>query len=273
MPYENFRKHLLVKVGLRQITALGYIKCVDLMVRRIGKKNPSEKEVIDYITWMHDKGYSFSYTHQSIRTAELWSEYNGKKIRLGRQKKPRPLLKDILSEAEIVNMFHHAKNIREKAMLAVLAYGGLRNKELCDLKVGSIDLGTNVIKVIAGKGIKDGLCYVAPQCTHILIRYLQEFPRSADEFLFTTLVRNNQYRGSDLRKLIKAIARRAGIGRRVWPHLLRHSLATHLLNRGASIFTVKDQLRHEWIATTMWYVRSLPFGVKNEYQKFVPSYV
>jgi len=273
MKNEKFRQYLLVRKGLRFVTIAGYMKNIDIMLRHIGREKPSHNQVIEYIAWMHDRKYSFSYIHNSIRSAELWMDFIGRPMKLGRMRKPKPIVKDTLTEAEVVNMMHHTRNAREKAILAVLAYSGIRPKEICNLRTRDVDLGNNVIRVIEGKGIKDGLSYVSGECTKIVIEYLMIFPRGPDDYLFTTLVRNNRYNENDLRKFVKVLARRTGIKKRVYPYIFRHSLATNMLYRGASIFIIKEQLRHAWIDTTFLYLRSITFGVKNDYQRFAPSYV
>ena len=71
----------------------------------------------------------------------------------------------------------------------------------------------------------------------------------------------------------KKVSKKAGISKRVYPHLFRHSLASNLIKKGANIITVQNQLRHEKIDTTMIYIRSFPERIKDEYQYFVPNYI
>jgi integrase/recombinase XerD len=78
---------------------------------------------------------------------------------------------------------------------------------------------------------------------------------------------------SAIRKQLHVIAKRAGITKRVFPHKLRSSLAANLLLRGAHIMLIKDQLRHAHLETTLVYINSIVFGERNDYDKFVPSYV
>jgi site-specific recombinase XerD len=106
-----------------------------------------------------------------------------------------------------------------------------------------------------------------------IIEYLKEFPREDSEFLFTTLVRGNKMGTGDIRKLVKTLGIRARINKRVYPHLLRHSLTANMLLRGADIISLKNQLRHNWLETTLHYANSIIFVEKNLYQKFAPSYI
>ena len=77
----------------------------------------------------------------------------------------------------------------------------------------------------------------------------------------------------DIRKAIRITAKRANIGRRVFPHALRHALATNLLNRGASLMMIQQQLRHRFIESTMIYVISRPIRNKSEYDFHKPAYL
>jgi len=187
--------------------------------------------------------------------------------------KTKRLIKDFLSEAEISRIISSCKNIREKAIISLLAYSGIRNRELCNLKISDLDFGDNLVRVIKGKNMKDRIVNMAGECTKILIEYLSKFPRGEDDYLFTTLVRGNQYHPNDLRKLVRVVANRAGIGRRTFPHMFRTSLASNLLKRGAGILTIKEQLGHSDLSSTLVYLSSCPQRAKSEYDHFKPAYV
>ena len=107
----------------------------------------------------------------------------------------------------------------------------------------------------------------------ILLRYLEEYPRKNEEYLFTTIRYNNQLTSSDLRKTIRVIATRTGIQKRVYPHLLRHTLASNLRKRGANIEFIKEQLGHDYIESTMIYAKSCPLRTKSEFEFFKPAYM
>lgn len=91
--------------------------------------------------------------------------------------------------------------------------------------------------------------------------------------MFLTARRKLPLEPHDLRKLLKVIAKRAKITKRVHPHILRHSLATNLIARGTGILAGKEQLGHVYIATTMRYLHSAPARLQEEYRMHCPSYL
>lgn len=269
--FEQF----LVLYGLQAITVKGYIGSAKRFTRIVGE-NPSDEDVKKFVYNLYTSSYSYSHKINTVLAIEKYMAFLGRPVRLGRQKKPKRIIKDTLTEAEVTKLIFSCKNIREKAIITLLAYSGIRNQELCNLKVKDVDLGKNQLTINQGKGLKDGKCEISPECTKILLEYLTTFeycPRGPEEYLFTTLRENHQYHTGDLRKLVHVLARRAKIGRRVWPHLIRHSLASNLLLRGAHIILIQRQLRHTMLETTLHYVNSIVFGERNNYEKFCPSYL
>jgi integrase/recombinase XerD len=273
--YKDFQKFLFIKKGLQPITVRGYVTVVRKVLRELGTLKPTIEEMDDYVYDLYRSEYSYSHKINTVLGIEQWMDFIGTPTRFGRQKKPKLLLKTPLSEAEITKMIFSCHNAREVAIITTLAYSGIRNKELCNLKVKDIDFGSNTLRITQGKGLKDRIVYVSGHCIKSLLSYLEKYPRGDDDFLFTTVAPNGKkkYLGAALRKLVKKVAKRAGFTKRVWPHLLRHSLATNMLNRGANLLTVKQQLGHVFIESTMIYIHSSEYGAKNEYEQFVPSYV
>lgn len=271
MQTEQFVQFLVLK-GLQDITIFGYVGGVRRFTEAVGT-TPTIEQANGYMTVMYTSEYSYSYKTNTALAIEKYMEFLGSPVRFGRRKKPRTIIKHTLTEAEVTKFIFNCKNIREKAIISLLAYSGIRNKELCDLKVRDVDLGRNVIRVIQGKGLKDGISNISPDCTRILLEYLTLHPRLPDEYLFTTIVRKNRYNERDLRKLVRVVGKRAEIERRVYPHLFRHSLSVNMLLRGADVVTLKKQLRHSLLETTLTYLNSIVFGERNLYEKFAPSYL
>ena len=271
MQYASFEQFLVVSRGLQEVTILGYVGAVRRMKKVLGE-NPTHEQLNQYIYNLYSSGYSYSHKTNTALGLERWSEFKNNPILFGRQKKPRQIVKDTLTEGEITKLIFNAHNLRDKAMITLLAYSGLRNKELCNVKVKDFDVGKNTVRIIKGKGLKDGLVSVSAECTRIILDYLKEYPRTQDDFLFHTYQRR-QMTMSAVRKQVHVIAKRAGITKRVYPHLLRHSLASNLLLRGANIMLIKSQLRHAHLETTLCYINSIIFGETNQYEKFCLSYI
>ncbi|NCD01367.1 hypothetical protein EOL94_04735 [bacterium] len=270
---NEFEKYLLVKKGVGMITLKGYSGSIRRLTRDLGTDKPSHQQIIDYVVGMYEKKYSYNHIVNTSLAIEWYSNYLENPIKLGRPKKPKHIIKDTLSEAEVTMLISQSKNIRERAIVCLLAYSGIRNKELCGLRVCDVDLGNNNLRVLDGKGSKDRFVNISGDCSKILINYLDKYHRNNDSYLFTTLKHGNKYGSNDLRKLVHVLAKRAKITRRVYPHLLRHSLATNLLKRGANITLIQKQLGHSFIETTMIYLHSFPQRIQNEYNLYIPSYV
>lgn len=194
------------------------------------------------------KKYSYSHQCNTMLALEHYMELKYNPITITRPRKPKRLFKEFLTEAEVSRMIVESGScIRKKAIVTVLAYSGIRNVELCRLKVKDVDLGENKIFVRGGKNKKDRMTNISSECTKVLISYLKNFPREDEEYMFTTLRKGNQIASADIRKHIKLIAKRARVDKRVYPHLYRRSLASNMLSRGANVILIKNQLGHVFV--------------------------
>lgn len=271
--FAEFRKYLLVTKGISDVTIQCYIASIKPAFRRIKSNHPTHEQIIDYITWMYDEKYSYSHIVNTSLALEWWTKFHKYPIKLGRPKKPRTIVKDVLSEAETTRLIAITKNIREKAIITILAYSGIRNKELCNLRVCDVNLGDNMIRILAGKGKRDRLIHISGDCSRVILEYLNQYQRTPEDYLFTTLARDNRYTGCALRKLTHLLAERADIRKRVYPHLLRHSLAVNLLRRGCNLVLIQRQLGHAYISSTEIYIASFPQRVQSQYHLFIPSFL
>ena len=270
---NKFEEYLMVDHGLAETTVEGYTRSLSVALRRMRKFCPTVRDIKRHILWMYSEKYSYHHIVNTSLAIEHYCKLRGFVIRLGRPRKPKRVIKDTLSESEISRMIQATKNSREKAIICLLAYSGMRNREICNLRLVEVDLGSNRITVKAGKNNKDRIINISAECTLELIEYLKKYPRNKEEYLFTTLLKNNQLSPGDLRKTLRTVAKRELGKRRVYPHLVRHSLATNLLNRGASLIMIRDQLGHAFIESTMVYVNSTAFRNRSEYEFFKPAYM
>lgn len=270
---KKFQEHLIVDRGLGRATVEGYSRSLSIALRRMRKFCPGSQDIRRHVLWLHEQKYSYHHIVNTSLAIEHYCAFKGWKIRLGRPRKPKRIIKDVLTESEISRLIQGTRDIRQKAIICLLAYSGMRNSEICNLMVKDLDLGANRVTVLSGKNNKDRIINISAECTNVLIEYLGKFKRNRDDYLFSTIFKKNKLHPSDLRKILRTVAKRQLGNRRVYPHLIRHSLATNLLNRGASLITIKDQLGHAFIESTMVYVNSTAFRNRSEYEYFKPAYM
>lgn len=267
-----FVRFLITRKGLQQVTVKAYVATIKRIAREIGEY-PSGERAEQFVEKLYTSKYSYHHKLNTVIALEQYLAFIGRPTRYGRPKKPRPIITDTLTEGEVARLLVCCKNIREKAVLSLLAYSGIRNLELCNLRVRDCLIMQNAIKIIRGKGLKDGISEIAPECTSVLREYLVAFPRGTKDFLFTTLTRGNQLCTSDVRKMVLTVSRRTEIKKRVYPHLFRHSMTANMLLRGADLMSIRSQLRHNLLETTLHYANSIVFVERNRYQRFAPSYL
>ncbi len=268
---NKFATYLAARRGLAETT----INLDTGFVRRAAPKiglRPNHVDVDNYVANLY-KDKSASYICCACTAFERYMEYIDNPIKLGRPRKPSRRTINPLTEAEVAVLIANTKSIRERAILVVLAYSGVRNQELCDLKIRNIDVISNTVTIESGKGSKSRTVCFAPAGMKILVECLQPLDRQPNDFLFTTVRHGNQYTTQDIRKLLRKCAKQAGIEKRVYPHLLRHTLATSMLHRGAHLLTIKEQLGHEFISSTMFYLHAAKDRLQADYLMYVPSYV
>ena len=103
---------------------------------------------------------------------EHCARFKGMDVMLGRPRKPKRIVQNVLSEIRNLRLIQATRNPREKAIISLLAYSGIRNSELCAIRRKDIDLGDNRLKVLGGKGKKDRIANISAECTKVLIEYL-----------------------------------------------------------------------------------------------------
>lgn len=176
--------------------------------------------------------------------------------------KPLPVF---LSEAEVDRFLRGPLNLleqeqltpfeacRDQLLFELLYGGGLRISELCQLRYGHLDLRQGIAR-ITGKGRKTRLCPLGPVATDLIQRFRTQFalPSGLDDpVVVMKMGEPVQPRWVQLR--MKSYLKLAGLPPQVTPHKLRHSYATHLLNRGADLRVVQELLGHARLSTTQVY--------------------
>jgi integrase/recombinase XerD len=165
-----------------------------------------------------------------------------------------------------------AHGVRDRAMLEVLYGSGLRVSELAGLKTAEVNLGDGFL-VCRGKGGKERIVPLGRSACDAVGRYLAEIRPLIDaedrEEMFLSR-RGRPFSRQGLWKLLRQHAVKAGLGAKISPHVLRHSFATHLLERGADLRSVQLMLGHSQITTTQIYTHVSRERLRRVYDKFHP---
>jgi len=215
----------------------------------------------DYL--INDKKVATNTQNQAINAIKFYYE----KV-LGGEKKYYPIdrprkdyiLPDILSKEEVAKMIKMTRNPKHKCLLAVIYSGGLRRSEAINLKTVDIDSDRMLIKVRGGKGRKDRYVQLAKSTLSLLDEYyLREKPVV---WVFEGRERR-QYSATSVVNVVKAAARRAGVTKRVYPHILRHSIATHQIEQGINLRYIQEWLGHASSKTTERYTHVAENNFKN----------
>jgi integrase/recombinase XerD len=190
----------------------------------------------------------------------------------------RQSLPEFLSLAEVDRLLEQPDTgtvvgLRDRAMIELMYSCGLRVSELCGLRVADLRMEDGCLRCI-GKGNKERLVPVGKRALAIVEKYLRDsrpklLGENSSPFLFL-----HQKGGKMNRitywKMVGAYGRKAALRKAVTPHMLRHSFATHLLDRGADLRSVQMMLGHADIATTQIYTHVVEERLKQVYKAHHP---
>ena len=186
------------------------------------------------------------YYEQVLKREKLFWE-------IPRPKKPL-LLPKLLNEVEIAKLFNSLGNRKHKAMLFLAYSAGLRVSEIVALKIADIDSIRMQIFVGRAKGKKDRYVNLSPVVLDILRKYIKEYKPRPLVYLFESDQTFTAYPTRTVQQIFANAKHKAGIRKEVGVHSLRHSFATHLLEKGTDIKYIKELLGHFNIKTTERYL-------------------
>lgn len=233
-----------------------------LQLLQLLKKKPVYELTADdlrrYMVYaMEKQGINENTAHSRLNALKFYFEQVLEKEKffweIPRPKKPL-LLPKVLNEAELGKMFNALRNRKHKAMLFTIYSAGLRVSELVNLKIADIDSGRMQILIRCAKGKKDRYVNLSPVLLDILRKYIKEYKPRPKEFLFESEQTGTAYPTRTIQQVFSNAKNRSGIRKEVGIHSLRHSFATHLLEKGTDIKYIKDLLGHFNIKTTERYL-------------------
>jgi len=170
-----------------------------------------------------------------------------------RPKKPL-LLPKVLGENELGKLFSALANVKHKAILFTAYSAGLRVSEVAALKIKDVDSDRMQILVARAKGKKDRYVTLSLVLLDILRSYIKKYKPKPAVYLFESEQTGTAYPTRTIQRIFQLAKEKAGIKKEVGIHSLRHSFATHLLEKGTDIKYIKDILGHFDIKTTERYL-------------------
>jgi integrase/recombinase XerC len=159
--------------------------------------------------------------------------------------------------------------LRDRAILELLYSSGLRVSELVGLNLNQLDLDLGIVKVM-GKGRKERIVPVGSKAAESLKAYVENRAGHSEGGPIFLNSKGERLTARSVGRLLKKYTKRSGIFKRISPHTLRHSFATHLLDAGADIREIQEMLGHASLSTTQRYTHVSPGKLMEVYDKAHP---
>ncbi|WP_165248687.1 tyrosine recombinase XerC [Paludisphaera soli] len=231
-----------------------------------------------YSAWLTGRGYAASTVARRLASLRSFFRFlrRGGEVdadpaaALRNPKQPKRLPK-LLRVDEVVRLLDSipvgdALGCRDRAMFETLYGGGLRVSEVVGLDLGDLDLDEELVRV-RGKGKRERLCPIGGMAVHWIRLHLRSrTPRHADEAALFLNRYGDRLTARSVGRLLEDHLARAGVRGDASPHTLRHSFATHLLDRGADLRSVQELLGHRNLTTTQIYTHVTQERLLEAYQ-------
>lgn len=215
----------------------------------------NEREVTRYIASIAAKKVSDSTINQIVSAIKLYYQKvifrpNFELQKLRRPRKGR-YLPTILSIQEVERILKSLTNLKHITLLYTLYSSGMRLGEVLSVRMNDIHWDRNQIFIKAGKGKKDRMVMLSKMLKEVLIKYVDQY--QPEYWLFEGQNGHTQYSPKSVQNVVKNATKKAGINKRVTPHVLRHCFATHLMDNNTGIRYIQELLGHKDIKTTLIY--------------------
>lgn len=214
----------------------------------------SKEDIKTFLLYLvQEKKISPSTQNQYINAIKFYYEKVLKQPRMAyvleRPNRAKKLPK-VLTEQEVLMILKNTPNIKHKTILSLLYSAGLRVGELIGLRVQDVVWDKNYLFVRGGKGKKDRITLLSEHVAFLLRKYLQKYKPN---YWVIENHERKQYSSSSVRAILKNSTKKAALRKRVNPHMLRHSFATHLLEKGTDLRYIQELLGHGSSKTTEIY--------------------
>lgn len=283
---SDFERFLKYERNCSAHTIRSYLSDLDefmtfLKKRSTHLKDVSIKNIETYLFLLHNKN-SKSTVSRKLTTLRSFFDFLVSKgvlennlpklIPLPKKEKPLPVFLSVDEAYALINSVKEDDilSIRNKAILEVLYSTGIRVSELSNIKILEIDRSQNTIKV-TGKGRKERMVPYGSKVDEAIASYLKLRHKlnPKQNYLFLNN-RGTQLTARSIDRIVKKYGIMSGISKKIGPHSLRHTFATHLLGNGADLRAIQELLGHSSLSTTQKYTHTSVEKLMNIYDKTHP---
>lgn len=263
-PLRQRMQHDMMMRGLGPHTQKDYIRHVKRLAAFIGRPpdTATEEDLRRFQVMQHESGVRPTTINGTVSALRFLFTVTLKRRDLSRAlviTRIVPRLPEVLSVEEAARLLQAAPGIKYKAALGVAYGAGLRVSEVAHLKVDDIDSKRMLIRVEQGKGGKDRNAMLSPQLLELLRMWWREGRKHGvlipHGCLFPGQTVTDPISTRQLHRAVQEAAEVAGIRKRVSPHTLRHSFATHLLEQDVDIRVIQVLVGHTKLETTALYTK------------------
>jgi integrase/recombinase XerD len=246
--------------GLRLRTIMAYNQCLKKFFQKCQKepKYVTRKDIEDFTDSLIAKGATGSTVNVYYNSLKFFYEQVlRRRLTVGfKFSKTVKRMPTVLSKEEVARLVESAENRKHKLLIQLCYGAGLRVSELVNLKVKDLDFGNRIGYVFDGKGGKDRIFVIPDVLKEDMAEFIRENMLGGDSYLFYG--RDGHLTTASVREMLKKLRKKAGITKRLHPHGLRHSFATHARQNGCCYEELQRALGHANIQTTFTYTKTLP---------------
>jgi len=261
MPNQELLNKLKRELEIRRFsvkTVKSYLFAVSKFLEYSKGKNLNENAVKDYIQNLI-KIKNPSTVSSNISAIEFFfNKVLNQNLKIPHPKRNKTI-PNILTTKEIKKLIDNTSNIKHRLIIKLIYGCGLRVSEIINLKKKDLNFDEDLIYIKLAKGKKDRFVKIPESIKEDLESY---YKLNDSEYFFESN-RKGKLTTATIQKIVKNAAKKAGIKKRVYPHLLRHSFATHLLEQGTDLRIIQKLLGHSNIKTTQVYTQISQASIKN----------
>ena len=246
---DKLRNELKLR-GFSPLTVRNYSFFVDKFIQRTNKpvEDFNQEDAKSYLASMFDDISKNTIMLAAAALKFFYTEVIKKEFGDIKMPKKEKRLPEVLTKDEVSKLLANAKTKKSRLILSLLYSSGLRVSELVNLKPGDISFAENIGWVRSGKGSKDRMFTLSPSLALELGEYLKRKDNS--KYVFS---QDEPLTTRNIQKIVKNLRSMADIKKKITPHTLRHSFATHLLEAGTDIRMIQTLLGHSSLNTTQLY--------------------